>query len=143
MQNGDIKNSKILLVIVVCLGSLTFINSRSYSNPVTYYDAVILQNPHSAFAYNNRGLLKSLHADELGATQDYEKAIAINSDYFDAYYNNGCAKAKLGDNPGAIENYNKLLHSTKNQPEPLITGEWQKQTSATIMVLWRIIRKLQ
>jgi len=109
LQNGDIKNSKILLVIVVCLGSLTFINSRSYSNPVTYYDAVILQNPHSAFAYNNRGLLKSLHADELGATQDYEKAIAINSDYFDAYYNNGCAKAKLGDNPGAIENYNKAI----------------------------------
>ena len=58
LVKGDIKRSWLLVVIFVFLCSFTFIKSRSYSDPMTFYNSAISQNSNSALAYNNRGIIK-------------------------------------------------------------------------------------
>jgi tetratricopeptide (TPR) repeat protein len=75
------------------------------------YNRAIKNNPQSANAYYNRGLLK---ADKLqdypGALSDYNRAIKLKPNYDAAYNNRGNLKAdKLQDYPGALSDYNRAI----------------------------------
>jgi tetratricopeptide (TPR) repeat protein len=75
------------------------------------YNRAIKNNPQSANAYYNRGLLK---ADKLqdfeGALSDYNRAIKLKPNYDAAYNNRGNLKAdKLQDYQGALSDYNRAI----------------------------------
>jgi tetratricopeptide (TPR) repeat protein len=109
LLKGDIKISWLMVVPLVLLSSFTFIKSGSYSDPVTFYNSAISQNPNSSFAYNNRGNYRCTKGDFEGALADCNKAIALCPTYFSAYYGRGVIKANTGDKQGALEDYNKAI----------------------------------
>jgi len=115
--HGDIKQKWIMIVGITILGSLSFINTRSYANESIFYSTAVKLNEHSALALYDRGLTKKNSNDKLGAIDDFNRAIALNDTYTDAYYSRGSAKAAIGDNQAAIADYNKALALKPNYAE--------------------------
>ena len=109
LEKGDIKVSWIMVAALVLLSCFTFINSRSYSDPMAYYNAAISKNPNSVFAYNNRGAIYHNKGFIDKAIIDYTKAIELLPDYASAYNNRGNAyfTQRLFDK--AINDYNKAI----------------------------------
>ncbi len=95
------------LVLLAILGSLTWRQSRMYSDIETLYRTVIAENPTCYLAYNNLG--KLLHecgqADE--AVTLFREAIEIKPDHVAAHYNLGNALRDQGHLDEAIAHYTK------------------------------------
>ncbi|HNW97549.1 MAG TPA: tetratricopeptide repeat protein [Bacteroidales bacterium] len=109
LVNGKIKRSWILIAIIIFFSSFTFMKSRPYVAPLTFYNSAIKHNPNSAIAYYNRGYVKTTNNDYEGALNDYNKVIEICPTYVEAYYSRGLTKAELNDVQGAIEDYTKAV----------------------------------
>jgi tetratricopeptide (TPR) repeat protein len=108
-KNAGKYHSWLLIAIFITLSSVTFIKSRPYSDPITYYNSAISQDPHCALAYNNRGLAKNANELYDDAIADFSKAIEQDSTYAFAYNNLGLAfnNKKMYDQ--AIKNYRKAI----------------------------------
>jgi len=104
-KNGDIKRSWLMVLILVIFCSFTFVKSRSYSDPMTFYNSAVSCNPNSVIANFNRGYIKNIKSDFQGSIDDFSKVIAICPSNADAYNNRGLAKLNMGDNSGAIADY--------------------------------------
>jgi tetratricopeptide (TPR) repeat protein len=113
MTERDIKRKIILNGVYICifalLSILTFINTRSYSDPITFYNSSISQNPQNALLYNNRGNAKNKEGDFKGAISDFTRAIELNPNSADVYYNRGNGYKTIGDLAAAIEDYDKAI----------------------------------
>ena len=59
--------------------------------------------------YNNRGDLKNINDDRLGAIEDFDKAIELDSLYGIAYVNRAFSKKLIHDFNGAILDYDKAI----------------------------------
>lgn len=108
-EKKDSKSSWLLVVIFIFLSFITFVKARAYSDPMTFYNSAIDQNPASAFAYNGRGYLKVSKGDLQGAISDLTKAIELNPNNAEAYTNRGIAYYSKGDFKMAIKDYNKAI----------------------------------
>ena len=119
MAKGDIKRYWLLAAVFVfmLLSSFTFIKSHSYSDPMTFWNSAVSQNPNSAMAYFGRGNEKKDRKDFQGAIEDYNKATALNSYNENAYNNRGIANNSLGNFKVAIEDYNKAIAIRSNYAE--------------------------
>ncbi|MGB3200241.1 MAG: hypothetical protein WBA99_05025, partial [Nodosilinea sp.] len=60
--------------------------------------------------YDDRGLAKLMAANPDAALQDFEQALAINSDDTRALFNHGCACHLLGRFNDALADLNQVLH---------------------------------
>jgi tetratricopeptide (TPR) repeat protein len=82
-----------------------------YQGALADYNRVIKNNPKSANAYYNRGLLKATNLqDYQGALADYNRAIQLKPSYDAAYTNRGNLKAtNLQDYQGALADYNRAI----------------------------------
>jgi len=109
LKKGEIKITWLMIVVFLFLCSFTFIKSQNYSDPMTFYDSAVSQNPKSAIAYYGRGNVKCDRSDYKGAIEDFNKAIVICPDNEQAYNNRGLAKANIGDQAGAIEDFDKAI----------------------------------
>jgi tetratricopeptide (TPR) repeat protein/S1-C subfamily serine protease len=76
---------------------------------ISIYDRIIAKGK-KAWAYSNRGVVKSELADKKGAITDYDIAIKINPQFADAYYNRGVIKSELADKKGAITDYDIAIY---------------------------------
>ena len=115
---SEIKISLIMVIVIIILGSCTFIRSRSYIDPLTFYDSAVKQNPKSAYAYTNRGFIRSKVNDFKGALNDYNSAIEINPTNYLAYFNRACIKLyNLNDISGAIADFNKVILNNSRSSE--------------------------
>ena len=103
------------VLALLCL--LTFIKSRPYSDPVTFYDSAISQNPGNALMYNNRGYVKQNLGDIRGAINDYTKAISLSPGYAVAYDNRGIAYSAVGDAEDAVKDFDKAIESNPHYAE--------------------------
>lgn len=106
-----------MVVVFLIFSSFTFINSRSYTDPNSFYTAAANHNSNSALSFNNRGGFKVKKNDLDGAFSDFDKAIKIYPDYDQAYYNRGCVKSLKGDNTGAIEDLTTAIRLRKTYAE--------------------------
>ena len=69
----------------------------------------ILLKFRNSIPYLNRGLSHSNLGDEYAAISDYNKAIALDSQYLKAYYNRAWSKKEIGDIQGSIADYTKVI----------------------------------
>ena len=69
---------------------------------------------YSAMSYNNRGWSKYQSKDYLGAIEDYDKAIKLDSNLALAYNNRGLSKYNLKDTSGALIDWNKTIELDSN-----------------------------
>jgi tetratricopeptide (TPR) repeat protein len=71
----------------------------------------ILLNPRNANAYNVRGLIKSTRGTEELAQSfaDFDKAIALQSNFLKPYFNRAAAHFRNGNYDAAIADYSKVL----------------------------------
>jgi hypothetical protein len=108
-EKGENIISWSMLAIFLFLSYLTFINSRSYSDTMTFYNSAISKNSNSVIAYNNRGAAYSRQGLLDKAINDYTKAIVLKPDYATAYNSRGNAylNQKLYDL--AIADYTKVI----------------------------------
>jgi len=117
LSNGTIKYPWIIVSIILIMSSFTFIKTRSYSDPMNFYDAAINQNRNSSLAYNNRGSLKLIEGNYSSAINDFNEAIAVNPNHYFAYNNRGSTKANLGNYDGAISDFDAAINLKKDYAE--------------------------
>jgi tetratricopeptide (TPR) repeat protein len=108
-EKKNIKSSWLMVAIFVLLSSITFVKSRSFSDPMTFFNAAISQNPDNALMYNNRGYVKVDIGDFQEAINDYTKAIELNPNFALFYYNRGNAYSDKRDLENAIKDYDKVI----------------------------------
>jgi tetratricopeptide (TPR) repeat protein len=99
----------IIILLFLVFFSLSFLKTRSYSNPLSFYNSVIVQNPTSCFAYNNRGYLFFKQRSYDKAIADYSQALTLNNRYAQAFYNRGYAFFNKGAYRKAIDDYSKAI----------------------------------
>jgi tetratricopeptide (TPR) repeat protein len=106
--------------IFAILACLTFINSRSYSDSIIFYNSYISKNsrnPNNVLIYTNRGSEKYIGSDFQGAISDFTKAIELNPDFAIGYNDLGTAYAAKGDFEQAIKEYDKSIELFPNYVE--------------------------
>jgi tetratricopeptide (TPR) repeat protein/S1-C subfamily serine protease len=81
---------------------------KQYSNAIEIYNQIIARGEKS-WVYSNRGNIKAESGDKKGAIADYDRAIAIDSQYTAAYSSRGIVKSELGDKKGAIADFNLAI----------------------------------
>ncbi len=111
---AKVKRTKILVNggyvgVFVLFSCLTIINSRPFSDPMTFWNTSISQNPKNPMNYVNRGYVRLIGHDVQGAIADYTEAAALNPTFAPAYYNLGNAYAEKGDFGQAIKEFTKAL----------------------------------
>ncbi|HQP04797.1 MAG TPA: tetratricopeptide repeat protein [Bacteroidales bacterium] len=122
IQKGKIKHSWVLICFLIVAGTMSFIKTRAYSDPMNFYNSAIAQNSSSDFSFNNRGVLFTDQGKFNEAIQDYTKAIEMNPQYYEAFYNRGVAYNTLGmyddaiaDNSRAIELFPEYIDALNNR----------------------------
>ena len=76
---------------------------------IEVYSHTIDLNPHSASAYNNRGVAYREIGDLLKALDDYNTAIQLKSDFAEAYNNRGVVYGIKGQIDKAIVDFDKAI----------------------------------
>jgi len=99
----------IMLVLFFILAATTFVKSRSYADPLTFYNSAIEQNPNSDFAFIHRGYLYNDQGRYDKALDDFSRAIDINPKYAEAYNNRGNIYSRQGSYEKAIDDYTRAI----------------------------------
>ena len=100
--------------VLALLSSLTFIKSRSYSDPITFYNSAISQNPNNVLMYINRGYARDSRSDFRGAIEDFTRAIELSPNYAVSYNDRGSVCSATGDVKRAIEDFDKAIELNPN-----------------------------
>jgi tetratricopeptide (TPR) repeat protein len=113
-ERENSKVSWVIIAVFVILSSITFVKARSYSDPITFYNTAISQNPDKALMYNNIGFVKVDLGDFQEAIDDFTKAIELKPNFAMAYNNRGLAYSAIGDLERAIKEYDKAIELNSN-----------------------------
>jgi tetratricopeptide (TPR) repeat protein len=108
-ENGDIKRPWVLVALLLFLCFFTFSYSRSYADPITFYNSAISKNPGCIVAYNNRGAVYHNKGLLDKAIEDYTKAIELEPDYATAFKGRGNAYFKKRMYDKAVADYSKVI----------------------------------
>lgn len=82
---------------------------EQYAEAIKHYSKAIQLDPKYSKAYYNRGNVKCVLGDQIGAIQDLNKAIQLDPQDAHAYMIRGLVKAVSRDHTGAIQDYNKAI----------------------------------
>lgn len=91
------------------LALLTAAQCLVWRDSVTLWTHALRVDPDLYLAYNNRGTAKSEKGDWTGAIEDYDRSIALRSDWAKPWFNRGVARAALGDPARAIEDFSRAV----------------------------------
>lgn len=116
-QKSRKKITWIMLALVLIFSVSTFVKSRSYADPMTFYNSAIDNNPKSDFAYIHRGYLYQTQGSYNKSINDFTRAIEINPEYAEAYNNRGIIYANRDQYDKAIADYSKALKLKPNNVE--------------------------
>ncbi len=95
--------------VILFLAIVTLINSRSFSDPLTFWNSSISQNPNNILMYMDRGYEKYIRSDFRGAIDDFTKALSLDPNYALAYNNLGTVYSAKADLESAIKEYDKAV----------------------------------
>ena len=99
----------ICVLLLLTLATLTWRQSRMYTDIETLYQTTIDLNPKCWMAYNNLSDTYNNHGNYRQAIEYLNKAIEIKPDHAKAYNNRGNAYKGLGNYRQAIEDYNRAI----------------------------------
>ncbi len=109
IQGKNIRYSWLFIFVIIGLCVFSFLKSASYSDPITFFNAAIAQNPKSEIAYNNRGFILGQKGYYDKALDDLNKAIELNPEYAEAYNNRGNSYNAKGMADQAIQDYTRAV----------------------------------
>lgn len=95
--------------IVAALGTLTFAQSRMYSDLETLYTVTVTKNPSAWMAHNNLGNLLRDRGDLAGARRHLEAALRVRPDLTKTHYNLANVLRDLREPDAAIVHYRRAL----------------------------------
>jgi tetratricopeptide (TPR) repeat protein len=113
-EKKDIKSAWLTIGLFVFLSAITFVKARTYSDPMTFWNTAISQNPKNVMNYINRGYIKDNRSDFQGAIKDFTKAIGLKPNYAIAYNNRGTTYSVIGDLERAIQEFDKAIEQSPN-----------------------------
>lgn len=96
--------------LVAVLATLTYRQSRLYSDVETLYRKTIDSNPLCWMAHGNLGVILARRGQCEEAIVHYRQALTIKSDYADAHYNLADVLADQGAVDEAVFHYNQALN---------------------------------
>ncbi len=99
----------VCMVVLAVLGSLTWQQSRIYSDAETLYGTTVAKNPDCWLAHNNLGAALAERGQVDEAIGHYQTALKIKPDYAKAHYNLGNALVQCGQVDEAIAHYERAL----------------------------------
>jgi tetratricopeptide (TPR) repeat protein len=99
----------ICVLLLLTLATLTWRQSRMYTDLETLYTTTINLNPTCWMAYNNLGDIYNGLGNYRQALEDLNRAIEIKPGYAEAYVNRGNAYNGLGNYRQAIEDYDRAI----------------------------------
>ena len=99
------------IFIILIFSYLTYQRNNIWQDEISLWTDNVLKAPYFARPINNLGKAKSMNGDIQGGLSDFNKALALNPEYYVAYYNRGVTRNMLKDYKGAIEDYTKALTS--------------------------------
>src|SRR5436853_7633308 len=79
--------------------------NNDFKSAIDLLDQVILADPHSAEAYNNRGLVKTSMKHYEDAIDDLTMALSLSPEFVMPYLNRGIAYFDSNEFPKAIEDF--------------------------------------
>ena len=108
-KRGSLPEIMVCATLLGTLGSLTWMQSRTYADVETLWNTTIQENPGCWMAHNNLGgaLFQAGRTEE--AIEQYEQALQLKPDYAEAHNNMGDALLQTGRVPEAIEQYEQAL----------------------------------
>lgn len=114
-------NNKLIIVFLFCIfvgcsekdivmQALTYDEQGNYAKAITYWSKAIDMNPHDARYYINRGADKHELKDYMGAIEDCNMALQIDSSLMYGYINRAGNKYAIEDYEEALKDYNTALN---------------------------------
>jgi Tfp pilus assembly protein PilF len=83
-------------VLLVSLGTLTWMQSRNYADAETLYRSILRRNPDSWFAHNNLGSMLLQQGHYEAARPHLEAALRLNPSVWEPYANLGLLRLRAG-----------------------------------------------
>jgi tetratricopeptide (TPR) repeat protein len=97
------------VMLALTLGTLSWRQSRMYSDPETLYRATLTSNGKCWVAHNELGTLLARAGRSAEASSHYEKALALNPDSVEAHNNIGLLLSDMGRVQEAFAHYQEVL----------------------------------
>ena len=119
-QKSTTKTMVLILTMIITFNSiLTYQRNKVWKSELTLWDDAVRKSPHKARPYNNRGLAYFYRGNSTQAMSDYNKAIALDSNYSKAYINRGFLYYDQGNLIQAMSDYNKAIDIDPENAEVL------------------------
>lgn len=91
------------------------IDNKNFTEAITNLNICIIAQPDNCEVYYYRAACKFSLSDNIGAEQDFTKAVSAFSDiYYEAYRFRSLVRYQLGNYSGAIDDINKIIEKQKN-----------------------------
>ncbi|MFO7722514.1 MAG: tetratricopeptide repeat protein [Bacteroidales bacterium] len=101
--------SRLTISIILLFIALSFSFSRTFRNPMSFWEYAVSTNPESPFAHTYLGGAYFFSEQPLKAIQSYDKAIALKPDFREAVLNRGITLASVGEHKKAINDFSNYL----------------------------------
>ena len=104
------------VIVVVALGSATYLRNRTYQNGITLWSDVVSKSPQNFRAHYNLGNALRNHGYPEEAIKSYSRSIEIRPGYAEAYDNLGVALTEGGRFDDAIRHFSAILGTRSQDP---------------------------
>lgn len=123
-QKADVSNKALMIFIIpylIYMGSLNFLFSRCYRNPLTFSECALRTNPKSALARFIHGNQVFSKGDTLMALHDFSVALQVYPRFTDARFNRATIRFNLGQFERARADLDTLLQMNPEYGEKAYT----------------------
>ncbi|ROL61986.1 tetratricopeptide repeat protein [Bacteroidetes/Chlorobi group bacterium ChocPot_Mid] len=94
---------------ILLLSVITFVNSKQYSNPITFFSSAIKDNPNISGLYFLRAGIYKDKGNLDASLLDYSKTIKLNPQHADAFNNRASIRAIQGNYLFALNDLNQAI----------------------------------
>ena len=107
-QRMKIFSASVFVILLIFTG-LTLSRSSIFKDPVSFYTSATEKGTKVALAYYNLGTIREKLNDNIGALEDFNKAIELKRDYDGAYNNRGIVRKNMGNLEGARNDFSHII----------------------------------
>lgn len=98
-----------LVLTVLALSVATYVRNTIWRDPLSLWQDVVRKSPDKARGYNNLGMAFFGKGQYEKALEMYERAIVLNSSYWEYYINRGYTYEEMGQRDKAMEDFDKSI----------------------------------